>query len=90
MSTHRRNGPRVLAESNEPREIARAVTSYIARRIIERERALAAEDRLGVQFRAHAGRDRFWRGLRNFLIGLLLGLAAILAAAFIIAKMSFI
>src|SRR6202035_1146579 len=40
-----RYGRKVLAESTEIGEIVEGATKYIARRIIERERALAADDR---------------------------------------------
>ena len=38
-----RYGRKVLAESNEIAEIVKAVTHYVALRLIERERALAAD-----------------------------------------------
>jgi hypothetical protein len=39
-----RDGPTVLAESAAPEPIVAAVTMYVARRIVERERAMAAAD----------------------------------------------
>src|SRR4029077_11039230 len=40
-----RYGRKIMAESPETDEIVEGVTKYVARRIIERERALAADDR---------------------------------------------
>src|SRR4051812_35691308 len=39
-----RNGPRILAQSASADDLVREITRYVARRIIERERALAGED----------------------------------------------
>jgi hypothetical protein len=75
-----RYGRQVLAESPEVREIAEAVTKYVARRIIERERALAADDRPLLQDPVRDARFRRrarWRAFRAFLYGLLLGIAAV-------------
>jgi hypothetical protein len=71
-------GRQVLAESPEIQEIVEAVTRYVARRIIERERALAAADRPEVQVRdARSRRRARRRAFRAFLYGLLLGIAAV-------------
>jgi hypothetical protein len=81
-----RYGRRVLAESSDIGEMARAVTKYVARRLVERERALEgdslliAQDALAVAARR---RRRNWRMLGAFLLGLALGMAGLLAAAFL-------
>jgi hypothetical protein len=75
-----RYGRTILAESPEIHEIVEAVTSYVARRIVERERALAAdEDQLqqGSLRHARARRRARWRTFRAFLVGLVLGIAAV-------------
>jgi hypothetical protein len=75
-----RYGRQVLAESSEIHEVVEAVTRYVARRIIERERALAADDRTLLQDTvrdAHARRRARWRAFRAFLSGFLLGIAAV-------------
>jgi hypothetical protein len=77
-----RHGPRIIAETGSVDDMAREITRYIARRIIERERALAA-DEVGPRLRRHAARRRKRHGVRNFLVGLLLGIAAVFAAAWI-------
>ena len=41
-----RHGRAVAAESDKPDDIVEAITSYVARRLIERERLLADDDRL--------------------------------------------
>jgi hypothetical protein len=79
-----RHGPRVIAESAAIDVMVREITRYVARRIIERERALASDEygpRLRPLVRPHKKR----RGLRNFLIGIVLGIAAVFASAWIAA-----
>jgi CHASE1-domain containing sensor protein len=75
------NGPVVLTESTSSEEIARSVTKYVARRMVERERALAAHDRSARWY----GRRHWtsWRSLGMFLFGLVLGIAVVLAVALI-------
>jgi len=71
-----RNGRIVLAESPEVEDIVEAVTKYAARRIIERERALASDE--------HA-LGRRWQAIRIFVLGLVVGFAAFFAAVWLIA-----
>jgi hypothetical protein len=77
------NGPVVLIESAAAEDIVQAVTKYVARRMVERERALAAHDRTVAWY----GRRHWssWSGLGMFLLGTLLGIAVVLAMAFIAA-----
>ena len=76
-----RYGRKILAESAETNDIVEGVTKYVARRIIERERALAADERPLAQ---EAVRDKRWRrrmrwrAFRVFLYGLTLGVAAVI------------
>jgi hypothetical protein len=71
----------VLAESPDVNEIARAVTTYVARRIVERELALAGGGSSDGEVRPAARRR--WRMLGIFVLGLLIGAAAVLAAAWL-------
>jgi hypothetical protein len=84
-----RYGRRVLADSNDIGEIVEAVTHYVASRIIERERALAAGDSpLGMRMRRNVlseRRRRRWRMIWVFLFGLIAGSIAVIAAAWIVA-----
>jgi hypothetical protein len=80
-----RYGRKVLAESAQVDVIVKAITQYVAHRLIERERALAgaaperdAEGRPS----ARAGRGPVW-----FVLGMMAGAAALLAAAWFIAPM---
>ncbi len=83
-----RFGRRVLAESHEIPDIVKAVTDYVARRLVERERAL--EDDTGLTTRSgtrQAVRARQRR--RNFgarLLGFLLGIVTLAVVAFIFAN----
>jgi hypothetical protein len=85
-----RYGRKILAESAEPDEIVEGVTKYVARRIIERERALAADERPLAQdpVRDVRWRRRMrWRAFRAFVYGLVLGVAAVIGTlALLIAK----
>jgi len=77
-----RFGRKVLAESYEVRDIADAVTRYVARRLVERERALAADSAAqpgkarGID--RPAGRRSLWWA---FAVGILCGIAALFAFA---------
>jgi len=76
-----RYGPKVMAESAAIEEMVDAITKYVARRLIERERALAAEgDRQPV-----APRGGFWRALAILILGIALGVAGVFIAAWIAA-----
>jgi hypothetical protein len=74
-----RYGRAVLAESYEAAETVQAVTNYIARRLVERERALADDSHRDVTqavMRAQT-HSRRWRMVRAFLFGLIIGIAAL-------------
>jgi hypothetical protein len=80
-----RFGRAVLAESYELPPIVQAVTNYVARRLVERERALAddASSNIVVQQRAAEldRRSRRWSSFRAFLLGAVLGVAALFVLA---------
>ena len=76
-----RYGRKIVVESAETNDIVEGVTKYVARRIIERERALAADERPLVQdpVRDPRWRRRMrWRTFRAFVYGLLLGVVAVI------------
>lgn len=84
-----RYGRKVLAESPDVSKIVDAVTHYVANRLVERARALsedsatqAVELRKDMRF---VVQRRRWRWLRAFLVGLLIGCAALFAALWIVA-----
>jgi len=80
-----RVGRHVLAESHEIADIVQAVTAYVARRLVERQRALAAGPeslppfaRDGIeQFR----RGRHWRMVAVLLLGFVIGVLTLFAVA---------
>jgi hypothetical protein len=83
-----RYGRKVLAESINIPEIVEAVTTYVALRLIERDRALAdtgmpmiGEIRREVTVQR---RWRRWRALRVFLFGLIAGFAILIAAVLLL------
>ena len=84
-----RYGRRVLAESSEIPELVDAVTKYVARRLIERERllegdsALIANDALTAAARR---RRRRWRVLLAFMFGLLVGAGTLFTIAWVVAR----
>jgi hypothetical protein len=82
-----RYGRKILAESAEVGDLVEATTKYVARRIIEREQALADDERLlaqdplrDVYFR----RRTRWRAIRAFIYGLVLGIAAVFSTLFLL------
>jgi hypothetical protein len=63
--------------------LAEAVTRYVARRLVERERALSDDAGRGVA-QSVLRRERYhrrWRTIRTFIFGLLAGVAALFALA---------
>ena len=72
-----RYGRKVLAESNEIAEIVKAVTHYVALRLIERERALAADPAPALAADRSSGHG--WRTVQIFLLGLIVGSCAVFA-----------
>jgi hypothetical protein len=80
-----RYGRAVLAESYELPAIVRAVTNYVARRMVERERALSADASFNATTQQRAAelerRSRRWSGIKGFVLGAVLMLAALFAFA---------
>jgi hypothetical protein len=86
-----RNGRIVLAETTEVADMVEAVTKYVARRLVERERALASDEQRplgGIAYDTGFRWRRRWRVLRVFLIGLVAGFAALFAVLFVLATRS--
>ncbi len=85
-----RVGRHVLAESHDIAEIVRAVTAYVARRLVERERALDEDPdfikRIGEQEAARERRRRRWRALGALVFGFLMGLLSLFAAGVLLAS----
>jgi hypothetical protein len=81
-----RFGRTVLAESYEVQAIVDAVTNYVARRLVERERALAddaSSNQIVARRAAELDRSkRRWSTVRTFLLGLIVGIGALIALAF--------
>ena len=84
-----RVGRRVLAKSHEIPDIVQAVTTYVARRIVERQRALDEDpefiQRVAVSVADRERRRRRWRAIGAFLFGFALGVVALFAAGVLIA-----
>lgn len=84
-----RVGRRVLAESHEIADIVQAVTTYVARRIVERQRALDEDpdfiQRVAQSAAERERRRRRWRALGAFLFGFALGVVGLFAAGVLIA-----
>jgi len=84
-----RMGRHVLAESHEIPDIVQAVTTYVARRLIERQRALAENPDLAARAPARETeryrRRRRWRTLGALALGFVIGVAALFAAALLLA-----
>jgi hypothetical protein len=84
-----RLGRSVLAESHEIGDIVRAVTAYIARRLIERERALEADPallaRVAPREAARFRRRRRWRTFGVLVFGFLTGMVTLMVVALLLA-----
>jgi len=78
-----RYGRKVLAESTEIPEIVKAVTHYVALRLIERDRALAADPVVAAGPEVRRGG---WRSAWIFLLGLIVGCCAVVAVLWTVAS----
>jgi hypothetical protein len=85
-----RVGRHVLAESHDIPDIVQAVTGYVARRLIERERALDEDPdfitRVGRPEAARERRRRRWRGLGTLALGFVLGVVTLIVIALLVAS----
>jgi Protein of unknown function (DUF3040) len=85
-----RIGRRVLAESHEIADIVKAVTDYLARRLVERQRALDEDP----QFINRIGKPEATRALRRrhrgrwgmFVLGFVVGMVALLLGTLLVAS----
>jgi hypothetical protein len=80
-----RYGRAVLAESYELAEMKSSVTRYVARRLVERERALTDDAPFGegsmMKLVEHEQRRGRVRAFRTFIYGVIIGVAALFALA---------
>jgi hypothetical protein len=87
-----RVGRRVLTESHDIAEIVQAVTTYVARRLVERQRALDEDpdfiNRVAPKAAAREYRRRRWRSFGWLVLGFLLGSAVLIVTALIFAASS--
>jgi hypothetical protein len=84
-----RYGRRVLAESGDIAEMAAAVTKYVARRLVERERLLVGDSALIAQDELTAAarrRRRRWRVFLAFAFGLLAEARTLFVIAWFVAR----
>ena len=86
-----RYGRRVLAESVSIDEVAQAITQYVARRLVERERALSGATPGGPEAGLHDGlrRRRAWGLLAAFVLGMVAGAIVLLAAAWFLDPLTY-
>jgi len=78
-----RYGRAVLAESYDVPDMVQEVTRYVARRMVERERALADDAGRPLAqtvMRTQRRRNR-WRAIRAFIYGLIVGIGALFVLA---------
>ena len=84
-----RLGRRVLAESHDIPEIVQAVTTYVARRLIERQHALEADpillSRVSSKVAQHYRRRRRWRMLAAVAVGFIAGAVTLFVVALLLA-----
>ncbi len=84
-----RMGRHVLAESHEIADIVRAATTYVARRLVERQRALAEDPDLAVRApakeAAHYRRRRRRRTFGAVALGFVIGALTLFVAVLLLA-----
>lgn len=84
-----RLGRRVLAESHDIPDIVKAVTTYVARRLVERQHALEADpvllSRVSSKVAQHYRRRRRWRTLTAVVLGFIAGAVTLFVAALLLA-----
>ena len=85
-----RYGRKLLADGTDIKQMAEAITHYVAMRLVERERALVdttgpLSERMRRDFRT-VRRRRRWGFVRTFAFGLLVGVAVALGALWIVAS----
>jgi hypothetical protein len=87
-----RIGRRVLAESHDIPDVVRAVTDYIARRLIERQRALDEDpdfiNRVAPKAAERQHRRRRLRAFGVLVLGFLIGVVTLIVVALIFASRS--
>ena len=85
-----RYGRAILAESYEVPALVQAITRYVARRMVERERALSDDATRGVaqSVLRRTRNQRRWRAVRIFIYGLLAGVATLVALAILTSSQS--
>ena len=85
-----RMGRHVLAESHEIADIVQAVTTYVARRLVERQRALEENSdlvsRIGTGEARRYRRRRRWRTFGAVVFGFIAGVLTLLIAALLMAN----
>jgi hypothetical protein len=82
-------GRRVLEESSEVAPMVEAVTTYVARRLVERERSLAAQPLAGKDGWRDVNHERRhwrWNTAKAFFFGLVLGILALFMIAWMLAS----
>jgi hypothetical protein len=84
-----RMGRHVLAESHEIPVIVQAVTTYVARRLVERQRVLEDNpdlvSRIGTDEARRYRRRRRWRTFGAMVFGFIVGVLTLLVAAMLMA-----
>lgn len=74
-----RYGRKILFESGDIQQTAKAITRYIAGRLIERERAISQDESLPKRKPRRSG--WFWKALAAFILGFIGGVAALIIVA---------
>ncbi len=81
-----RVGRKVLAQSPDIEPIVEAVTRYVARRMVERERALTGDETAIIETGMRGKKRQILRAIAIFLLGMVCGIALLFFAAYIVAS----
>ncbi len=79
-----RTGRKVLFESADVAQTGKHVTDYIAHQVIEREKAIAAEEEIEAAEAAKRRETGGYRNLTSFVLGFVLGGAAVILIRWLI------
>jgi len=81
-----RTGRKLLFEGTDVKTVGKAITDYIALQLIEREKAIAAEDEVDAREAQQRRDGGGYRNLTSFVLGFVLGAAAVMLIKWLVSS----
>ena len=81
-----RTGRRILFEGTDVKMVGKAITDYIAHQLIEREKAIVAEEEIEAREVARQRDGGGYRNLTSFVLGFILGGAAVMLVKWLVSS----